>query len=220
MDGTTTTAGALAPAKLLAGVRGWVFALANRYAARANLAVEDFAHELRVEIFLALPTFDPARGSFTGWVAWQARATLQRLTRARRRAVPAVPFSSLATEADGERFEHDFGRADPDAAAGRLERGEEDVRLVAAVRRALACLTPAQAAEVARYFGLRTRPRRPGKPSPKTVRQHVHAGVCSLATVPELADLAREYGIMPAAGGKARRRKLMAYSATGAGGVV
>ena len=51
----------LTPAEMLERVRAWVYALAHRYADRAGVSVEDFAHELRVEMFIRAANFNPAK---------------------------------------------------------------------------------------------------------------------------------------------------------------
>jgi len=196
----------------LARVEGWILKLATKLASRVGMSPSEFANEVRIDVFLHLGGYDPARGRPTTWVAWRVRKVFSEIRRGarRRRAIYPRPFSQIRIAGrDGDdrdaTGEVAVARPDPTADAGRLQRREDEAELRAAVRAALAGLSASQRRSIELLYGIDREPvnTRAGLQTVTGVTaQAVHLSAKNARTKlrrsARLRELARDHGLRPA----------------------
>ena len=79
MDATTTTALPPAAGELVERHLGWLRVLAGRHLARhPGRTADDVAQEFALAALRRFASYDPARGSFSTWLAWVAKSCTPR----------------------------------------------------------------------------------------------------------------------------------------------
>lgn len=191
--------------QFLSSINGWIYQLAHQHHERMGMTVEDLAHEIRTDIFLHLPKYDPARSKPTTWVTWRCRYVLSLLTRKMGRIRSAVPFSQMADAFEGHAGEVlAVDDREPDAELLAADDADELEQLRAGVRLALGFLPPAREDDLKTYYGigegadqepatLREVAARRGVTKTR-VGQTVQSGLAALAKDARLQELASRHG--------------------------
>ncbi len=217
MHATASTPTADAPPidaqEFLRSVDAWIWLNAHRCAKRLQMQPEELVHEVRVEVFLHINGYDPARGSRTGWTMWRIRKVVMLTLRRMRKERRATPFSQVGSQTAprskdyGETFEHD-GRRRPAPVGCEIEREDDQAELRRVVGEAVADLREGWAARVTEYFGLGGEGTRStyqemadeAGVTRSAIQQSVIFGCKALAADGRLARLAQRHGLTPAAG--------------------
>lgn len=199
------------PAVFLSQVDGWIRKLSGKLAPRLGMCPAEFANEVRIDVFLHLASYEPARGRPTMWVMWRVRKVFNHIRRdaRRRRTIRPRLFSQMGGR-PGDGQDRDAGaaiplaRPDPHAGGGRIQEREDEAELREAVRAAVAGLSASQRLSIELLYGVgraaattRAELRARTGLTPQAVYDSAKFARNNLRRSSKLRELARERGLRP-----------------------
>jgi len=172
------------------------------------MSPDEFANEVRIDIFLRLATYDPARGQAVTWVMWRVRKVFSKIQRRARKPRPIrlKLFSQMRRE-EWSGFRGAMAAVaprNPLAEGGMIQLREDEAELRATVRAAVSGLPALQRRSIELVYGLdQSRAstvaelRARTGVSPQAIYDSAKLARKNLRASPLLQELAREIGVRP-----------------------